>query len=110
MEGGAQAVLVNVDTLCNRRRVRVTDDSIFFEVYRLSCDCVTCRGRMATITKRLEGTDQRWSTMVDTENKWSIAVNKNSEGGVFLVVTPEVMPADVPVFLSGMLKMDIHRM
>ncbi len=86
---------LRVDGWRYARRAMVKGNALYTEIALSSCShCSTCSNRIRTVESRLQGSDTLWSF-------------QNSDGGLYLVVEPGQMPADVGNYMSGLLGLRI---
>ena len=73
------------------RHVMIQDKVLYMEVARTACHhCPTCSYRIETITSRLQGCKTPWRYV-------------HLDGGMYLAVEPEQVPAKVGTYLSELL-------
>ena len=86
---------LRVDGWRYSRRAIVKGNALYMEVAMSSCShCSTCSNRIRTVESRLQGSDTPWSF-------------ENFNGGLYLVVVPKQMPADVGNYMSDLLGLSI---
>ena len=77
------------------RRAMVRGNTLFMEIALSSCShCPTCSNRIRTVESRLQGSDTLWKF-------------QHFDGGLYLVVAPKQMPADVGNYMSDLLGLRI---
>ena len=82
---------LRVEGWSNSRHAVVRGNTLMIEVARVRCNhCPTCSHRIQTIESRLRGAGTPWRFV-------------NLNGGTYLAVEPEQIPAKVGNYLSGLL-------
>jgi len=77
------------------RHAMIRANTLFMEVARVACShCPTCSHRIQTVESRLRSAGVPWRFV-------------HLDGGMYLAVEPEQMPATVGNYLSGLLGLQV---